>query len=319
MEPFTQRRSESVTALGESRLISAIKRWLHQVNPPSPYGIGDDCAVLAASLVEQVITVDPVIFGRHFDAQVSPWNVGAKLLKRNLSDLAAMGAQPTCGVVALVLDSTVKTAWLERFYRGLASTARRFGVAIVGGDIAQAPGALTASLTLLGRATTKRLVTRQGAKLGDSIYVTGRLGGSLLGQHYRFTPRLKEGAWLARQDDVCSMMDLSDGLAKDLHALTPKGTRPALSSTAVPIAAAARKLARESKRSSLNHALTDGEDYELLFTLARKADRRAFERAWKKSFKTSLACIGEFIRVDATRGGEIVLEDYLGYEHLRKT
>lgn len=317
MQPFTRRTADSVASLGETGLIVSIKRWLGKTSPPSPYGIGDDCAVLAPSAAEQVITVDPVVFGRHFDAAVSPRDVGAKLLKRNLSDLAAMGARPTVAVVALVLDASVKVVWLEQFYRGLARTAARFGVAIVGGDVAQAPGALTASLTLLGQTTASRLVTRTGSKIGDWIYVTGKLGGSLAEHHYRFVPRLSEGTWLAARSEVRSMMDLSDGLAKDLHALAPPRSSPSLWPTAIPISQAATALAKKTKSSALEHALTDGEDYELVFTVAAQADRPAFERAWRKKFRTPLTCIGNFVRSGAVPADSIPLERFHGYEHLR--
>jgi thiamine-monophosphate kinase len=131
--------------------------------------------------------------------------VGAKLLKRNLSDLAAMGGRPTAAVLALTLDARVSTAWLEGFYRGLAACARRHGVPIVGGDVAQADGTSPASLTLLGTATGPRVLTRTGARPGDWIYVTGELGGSLrLRTSFSFTPRLAEGAWLARRAPRCA-------------------------------------------------------------------------------------------------------------------
>lgn len=317
MQPFTHRRADSIASLGEVGLITFIKKWLGNTSPPSPAGIGDDCAILAPSSEQQVITVDPVIFNRHFDQRVAPQDVGAKLLKRNLSDLAAMGAKPTCAVVALILDPEVKIAWVEGFYRGLARVAAQFGVAIVGGDVAQAPGALTASLTLLGRATSARLVTRSGARRGDWIYVTGKLGGSFLGHHYTFVPRLPEGTWLARQPAVRSMMDLSDGLAKDVFALTPRDTRPALWPTALPVSTAAATLARKTKRLPLEHALVDGEDYELVFTLAKEANRPDFERRWRKKFQTPLTCIGNFVRANAPVDGAIPLERFHGYEHLR--
>ncbi|HND61912.1 MAG TPA: AIR synthase related protein, partial [Opitutaceae bacterium] len=150
MHPFTSQPSASVAALGEERLIAAIRRWLGPASPRAPFGIGDDCAVLPAARGRQLITVDPVIFGRHFDASVPPRAVGAKLLKRNLSDLAAMGGKPTAAVLALTLDARVSRRWLEHFYRGLAACARRHGVPIVGGDVAQADGVVAASLTLLG-------------------------------------------------------------------------------------------------------------------------------------------------------------------------
>ena len=177
MHPFTERPADSVSSLGETRLIAAIRRWLATVSPPSPRGIGDDCAVLPANPRRQLITTDPVIYGRHFDDTVPPRAVGAKLLKRNLSDLAAMGGRPTAAVISLALDPRVKTLWLEQFYRGLAATARRFSVSIVGGDVAQSDGFLGAFLTLCGEAAAPRVVLRTGARIGDWIYVTGMLGG----------------------------------------------------------------------------------------------------------------------------------------------
>lgn len=309
MHPFTTQSSASVSAWGEERLIHAIRRWLGPASPRAPFGIGDDCAVLPGSRGRQLITVDPVVYGRHFDASVPPRAVGAKLLKRNLSDLAAMGGRPTAAVLALTLDGRVRQSWLEAFYRGLAACARRHGVPIVGGDITQADGIVAASLTLLGEAVGRRVLTRTGAKTGDWIYVTGRLGGSLAsGHHFRFTPRLAEGAWFARRPEVRAMMDVSDGLAKDLHALTPPGTQPALTATMVPRRAGA----------SLRAALTDGEDYELLLAVAKRADRTALERAWAATFpRTPLTCIGRFVPLSAPVPGAIRLAAYHGYEHLR--
>src|SRR4051812_43580250 len=118
MSPFSKNPRETVFALGEERLIADIRRWLGPVSPPSPRGIGDDCAILPSSPRAHVITVDPVIYQRHFDDKIPPAAVGAKLLKRNLSDLAAMGARPTAAVVALMLDPSVRTAWLKQFYLG---------------------------------------------------------------------------------------------------------------------------------------------------------------------------------------------------------
>ncbi len=308
-EPFAKNAADSVGAWGESRLIASIRGWLGSISPRAPFGIGDDCAVLPASAGPQLITVDPVIFGRHFDAGVPARAVGAKLLKRNLSDLAAMGGQPTAAVLALTLDRRVDCRWLESFYRGLAAAARKFGVPIVGGDVAQADGVLAASLTLLGTAAGPRVVTRTGARRGDTIWVTGVLGGSLAsGHHYRFTPRLAEGAWLARQPDVRAMMDLSDGLAKDLHALTPRGNRAALVEAALP----------RRRRVGTAAALTDGEDYELVFALAAKTDRAAFARAWDRAFpRTPVTEVGTFVAADRTVPGTLDLSAYQGYEHLR--
>jgi thiamine-monophosphate kinase len=309
MHPFTAKRNESVAAWGEEKLIAAIQRWLGAASPRAPFGIGDDCAVLRAARGRQLITVDPVIYGRHFDDTVPPGAVGEKLLKRNLSDLAAMGGRPVAAVLALTLDARVNRRWLERFYRGLGRAARSYRLAIVGGDIAQADGIVAASLTLLGETAGPRVVTRTGARIGDRIYVTGQLGGSLKsGHHFKFRPRLAEGAWLARQTEVRAMMDVSDGLAKDLHALTPRSAMPAVDPAALP----------RRSGADVRGALTDGEDYELVFALARQADEVRFAREWRRAFpRTQLTRVGEFVRAGALPAHAVKLADYHGYEHLR--
>jgi thiamine-monophosphate kinase len=315
MHPFTAHLAESVRAQGELGLIAAIRRWLGTASPPSPVGIGDDCAVLPASRHRQLVTVDPVVYGEHFDDSIPPRAVAAKLLKRNLSDIAAMGGRPRAAVIALALDETVCTRWLEQFYRGLAATARAYDVAIVGGDITRQKGGLAATLTLLGEARAPRVLTRHGAKTGDWIYVTGTLGGSILGHHHKFTPRLAEGAWLAGRREVRSLLDVSDGLAKDLPALTPMGSTPSLCPPAIPLSAAARTLARRDGQPALVHALSDGEDFELLFTVGARADRVSLEAAWRKKFSTRLTCIGRFTRT--LEAGALPLDQFHGYEHLR--
>jgi len=309
VHPFTHRRRDSISALGEEKLLAAIRRWLGAASPRAPFGIGDDCAVVPATRSPQLLTVDPVIYGEHFDDRVAPRAAGEKLFKRNLSDIAAMGGRPRAAVVALALDGGVKLAWLEQFYRGLAAVSRRYRVPIVGGDLARHRGGIVATLTLVGEAAADRIVTRSGARRGDWIYVTGALGNSLgSGHHWRFTPRLAEGAWLARRREVRAMMDVSDGLAKDLRALTPRGATPALDATALPRRTGATVAA----------ALGDGEDYELVFALAARADRRRFAAAWRRKFpRTPLSCLGRFVDRGALPATALNLDDFRGYEHLR--
>ncbi|MDR1279801.1 MAG: thiamine-phosphate kinase [Opitutaceae bacterium] len=325
MYPFTDTFSESVASPGERGLIEAIRGWLGGTAPRPPHGMGDDCAVLPArreggrrhgggarSGRRQLVTVDPVIYGQHFDDGVSPQNAGAKLLRRNLSDIAAMGGRPHSAVVALMLDGRVRMDWVEGFYRGMGRVARRYGVALVGGDVAALPGGLAATLTLVGDAPSargSRVLRRAGARPGDFIYVTGRLGGSLAsGRHFSFTPRLAEGAWLAGRREVRAMMDVSDGLAKDLFALTPAGCAPALVEAALP----------RHRGCDTRAALCDGEDYELVLAVAARADRVGFEVAWRRNFpRLRLTCIGRF----ASAGGRLPpgaldLRAFHGFEHL---
>jgi thiamine-monophosphate kinase len=319
MTPFTSIPADSVSAQGERRLIAGIRRWLGRASPKSPFGIGDDCAVIPPAKNHQLVTTDPVISGRHFDDTVSARAVGAKLLKRNLSDIAAMGGKPVAAVVSLALAPETSVAWLRGFYLGLAACARQYRVKIVGGDITEGPaGFVGAFLTLHGESTGRRVVTRTGARFGDHLYVTGSLGGSLLGHHHRFSPRLAEGVWLARRNEVRAMMDVSDGLAKDLAALTPAGLAPALDASAIPISAATRRSARQSKLSPLHHALCDGEDYELLIVVRAGTGRVRLERDWQKQFpKLPLSHLGQFARKNHLPAGALRLADYRGYEHLR--
>ncbi|MBA3850195.1 MAG: thiamine-phosphate kinase [Opitutus sp.] len=319
MKIFTPLRARSVAALGERRLIAEIRGWLGDASPRAPFGIGDDCAVVPSSGRPMLITTDPVIHGRHFDDTVPPRAVGAKLLKRNLSDIAAMGGRPVAAVLSLALAADTSTAWLRDFYLGLAAAARKFRVKVVGGDITQAPaGFFGAFLALHGEAVGPRVVTRGGARPGDRIYVTGALGGSLLGRHSKFTPRLAEGAWLAKRSEVRAMMDVSDGLAKDLDSLTPAGLAPAICARAIPIRPAAKKCAGQTRQTPLFHALGDGEDYELLIVVRHRADEEKFRRAWAKRFpRVRLTKIGFFARTEAMPAGAVRLLDYRGYEHLR--
>jgi thiamine-monophosphate kinase len=309
MNPFTKIPANSVAALGEEKLIAAIRRWLGSASPRAPFGIGDDCAVLPISRAPQLITIDPVIYREHFNDLIPPHAAGEKLFKRNLSDIAAMGGRPRAAVVALALDRRVKLEWLEQFYRGLAAVSRRHRVPLVGGDIAHHRGGIVATLTLVGEAASKRVVTRTGARVGDSIWVTGALGNSLRsGHHWKFTPRLAEGQWLARQRGVHAMIDISDGLAKDLRALTPRGSMPALIPDAVP----------RRTGATLATALGEGEDYELVFALDSRVAREKFARTWRKKFpRTHLSCLGHFVRAGTLPVGAFNLADYRGFEHLR--
>jgi thiamine-monophosphate kinase len=318
MSPFTPHRARSVAALGERELIRRIREWLGDVSPASPFGIGDDCAVIPPTRHQQLVTTDPVIHGRHFDDSAPARAVGAKLLKRNLSDIAAMGGRPVAAVVSLALAPETATAWLREFYLGLAANARQYRLKIVGGDITQAPaGFFGAFLTLHGE-SAGRLITRRGAQPGDRLYVTGRLGGSLLGHQFRFTPRLAEGAWLATRSEVIAMMDVSDGIANDVESLTSQGLAPALSEATIPISPAATRMARKSGRPALAHALGDGEDYELLIVVRPVPRAARLARDWARRFPSlPLSFLGTFVPRGRVPAEAIDLAAYRGYEHLR--
>jgi thiamine-monophosphate kinase len=300
---FLKTERGSVSSLGEAALIRSLRRWLGAASRPAPAGIGDDCAVIDPARGRELITVDSVIHGIHFDGGTPPRAAGAKLLKRNVSDIAAMGGRPRAAVLALALDARTSLAWLAEFYRGLAREARRYAFPIVGGDVAQLPGSFVATLTLVGEAPG-RVLTRSGARAGDAIYVTGALGRSLpTGHHHAFRPRLAEGAWLAGRRDVHAMMDVSDGLAKDLASLTPRGLAPAIYGALIP----------RRDGANLREALCDGEDYELMLAAAPGT----LETVWRRTFpRTRLTRIGAFVRRGKAPADAVNLGDHHGYEHL---
>ncbi|MGE9295708.1 MAG: thiamine-phosphate kinase [Puniceicoccales bacterium] len=295
MTPFTASPDDQVAHIAEVELIKQITAWMEPVSPPPPFGIGDDCAVMDSGDVgTMLVTVDAVVWNEHFDDTFTAQEAGAKLLKRNLSDIAAMGGAPAGAVIALTLSDNVSVAWLEGFYAGIREWAQSIGLLIVGGDITRGGSKdfFAAHLTLMGSA--QRAVRRMGGqKSGDHILVTGSLGGTRHGKEKTFTPRLREGQWLSEQNVVKAMIDVTDGLAKDLPALLPKDTCAALDVAKIPISDAARELANRTGKSPLEHALCDGEDYELLFILDGEVDAELLIQEWPQCGDTPVAVIGQ--------------------------
>ncbi len=326
--PFTGAEagdSNRVDYHGESALLRSIRDWLGPVAPPPPEGMGDDCAVLRPIPTghQQLLTTDSLTYGQHFDAAARPEDAGAKLIKRNLSDIAAMGGQPGPALLNLLCGPDLSIIWLERFISGIRASCERYGVMIVGGDISALPaGQFTASLTLTGYAIGEPIL-RTGAAVGDFIYVTGTLGGSLRGKHLAFEPRLAAGQWLATQPTCTAMMDLTDGLGKDLAALLPQGSSAAIDLCRLPASPAAHQSAVAGKRSIQEHIFCDGEDYELLFTVTGTQPTEPFEKAWSEQFPAlALSAIGRIIPahpagryVDAKT--EAALPWQSGFEHFK--
>jgi thiamine-monophosphate kinase len=230
---------------------------------------GDDAAVLKVGQGNLLFKTDSVIDGVHFDSRTArPEAVGHKAIARCLSDIAAMGCVPTFAVVAMMIPRNARQAYLQRVIRGLDRTAEKFRTPVVGGDVKSHAGKLAISVALLGETRDLAPIRRSGARNGDVIAVTGPLGGSILGKHLRFTPRVREGLELNRRFDVHSMIDVSDGLSTDLgHVCDESGVGAVLYEELLPVSADAKRLARKDRRPVLDHVLNDGEDYELLFTL----------------------------------------------------
>lgn len=240
-------------------------------------GIGDDAAILELQKGSRlVVTTDMLMEGRHFIlGEAGPVAVGHKAMAVNLSDLAAMAAVPIAAVVAVALPRGDALEVAKGLYQGLEGLAKEFDVAMVGGDTNAWEGPLVLSLTLLGETTDRGPVYRSGARPGDAIFVTGPLGGSLLGRHLRPRPRVAEALALHQIVPIRSMIDISDGLASDLgHILEESGGPGAwIDAAAVPVHDDALEASRRDGRTPLDHALNDGEDFELCLTLSPDAAR----------------------------------------------
>ena len=318
MNPIADKPSDRISSIGEVALLEKMRLWFGPSMPPAPEGMGDDCAVLRRP-AGNLLAADSLLRGRHFDDQADPAEVGAKLLLRNLSDIAAMGGEPQYALVSGFLPPDTSLLWLERFCRGMAACAAQYSTALVGGDLTESIEGPAFSLAIAGQAD--RPLLRTGRHPGDSIWVTGSLGGSLLGRHLRFPPRIPEGRWLAQRQDVHACMDLTDGLGKDLHALIQSGLAAALDAPAIPLSPEAHTCAERSGHSPLHHAFNDGEDYELLFTVGVATDPADFKRQWMSAFDTPLTCIGVIRPIqnhpifDATTGHPIDFAN--GYTHFK--
>lgn len=256
---------------GERRFVATLPRFFGTA-PGMRLGIGDDAAVVRVPGGDAVLCVDPVVEGVHFAAGTPPELVGRKVVNRNLSDLAAMGATPDWLLVSLVLPRGHPAASRQALLRGIRSAARAGGCTVVGGDVATTDGPLVVTVTAVGH-PGPRLLRRDAARAGDALFVSGPVGGSSLGHHLRFRPELAVGRWLARCPGVFAAMDVSDGLLLDLATLLQAsgGLGAELDAAAIPVSAAARQLAGGDHERALQHALTDGEDHVLLFTLRRGA------------------------------------------------
>jgi thiamine-monophosphate kinase len=301
--------------MNEFDLIARLTRAL-PANESVVTGAGDDCAVLDLGVADKLILfkTDAVVEGFHFTRETPPEKIGRKALARCLSDIAAMAGTPTAALVTVALPEKFDAEFVAKIYDGLNALAREHGVAIAGGETTTNPGRILISIALLGTVPRGKQILRGGAKTGDAIFVTGELGGSPDGKHLDFEPRLAEARWLAENFPIHAMIDLSDGLAGDLrHILQAGVTGAELLKSAVPISRAAKLRAKQSSaaKPAFAAALTDGEDFELLFTAAGRDAVKLLD-AWKEKFpKLKLSCIGKIVA-----GEGILIRDKSGSHRL---
>jgi thiamine-monophosphate kinase len=274
--------------------------WLRRRTPSAAQvliGPGDDTAALAWSGATCLVTTDMLLDGSCFRLdEAGPRRVGRKAMAVNLSDIAAMAGVPVAAVVSVGLPRKGGRALAEELYLGLRDVADAFDTAIVGGDTNSWDGPLVINVAVLGEpgasATGVRAVRRSGAKVGDWLLATGSFGGSILGKHLDFTPRVREALAIHEAADLHAMIDVSDGLAADVDKICAEsGCGAVLRAEAIPIDPATQRL--NDDRTPLQHALGDGEDFELVFAVAPDDGRRLL--ASQPVSGITLAHIGECV------------------------
>ena len=272
--------------IGEDRLLDQLLAHLASGKAVA-VGPGDDCAVVETPQRGEflVLKTDCVVERVHFSRSAKAIDVGWKAMMRPLSDFAATSAVPRFALIALMLPNQTKVAWVKELYRGLRRAAKRFDVSIVGGETTNTRGPVAICASVAGFVEKDRWVSRRGGKPRDDLFVTGRLGGALKQKHLRFVPRIAQSRWLSENFAIHAMMDLSDGLGAD---------RPRLARASNVGYTIDRESLPLTRGSTISNAITEGEDYELLFAISPR-DRNRLTRTWK----------GKFPRLPLTRIGSL--------------
>lgn len=274
--------------IGEDALIERLT-GLVPLDPSPLAGPGDDCAVIDAGNDKlQLLKTDALVGGVHFLTSAPPRRVGWKAAARVVSDFAAMGGTPERFLITLALPPETAVDWVEDLYRGIADCLSRFGAVLAGGETCGVPAdsAPVISVAATGSVERGHLVLRSTGKPGDVLLATGRLGGSIHGKHLDFIPRTEESAWLVSNHKPTAMMDLSDGLAKDLPRLAAaSGCGFRIDRDSIPV----------TPGCSVDQALGDGEDFELLFAMAPDTVNGLLEN-WEARFPDLLlTAIGSLV------------------------
>jgi len=288
---------ETLGHIGEDALIKKLIAQAPHASSPHE-GPGDDCAVIdvhADNPTLQLLKADAIVEGIHYSPNTPAHSVGWKSAARVISDFAAMGGTADHFLVTIALPASTTVDWATELYRGLGDCLRDFGATLAGGETTAVPegSAAVISIAATGFVNRAHLVLRSSGNIGDRLLVTGRLGGSIKGKHLTFTPRQKEANWLASKYKPTAMMDLSDGLAKDLPRLAAaSGCDFKLDLTSLPLTA----------DCSVEQALNDGEDYEMLMAVEPSMLDELIHD-WAKEFpELPLTPIGELVEPGKGQG-----------------
>lgn len=291
--------------IGEDRLLGQVWARL-SVAKAVVNGPGDDCAVVENRDHRNflVLKTDCVVAGVHFLPAANAVDVGWKAMMRPLSDFAATSAVPQFALITLIAPEQTEVEWVDRLYRGLRRAAKRFKVGIVGGEMSRTPGPAAISVSVAGFVERDRCVSRRGGRAGDDLFVTGQLGGAVKQRHLQFIPRIVESRWLTKNFSIHAMMDLSDGLGADLPRLA-RASRVGfgIEMENLPL----------TRGATIDDAISEGEDYELLFAISRR-DRKRLEREWRKKFpKLPLTRIGSLSQL-STKNNQLLPRGYAHFQ-----
>ena len=284
---------DTLAELGEFGLIDRIRKMFP--GPDGVTGIGDDCAILPQrSGQDTLVSTDLLIEGTHFLREdIPPYRLGWKSAAVNLSDIAAMGGRPTATFLSLALPADLSPDWVVEFLRGYGDISARFGAALLGGDTTLSPDRICINVAVLGECPSGTARKRSDAQPGDLVCVTGTLGDSaaglkailegigrdtdvqaLIDRHYLPQPRVAEGLQLAAAPGVHAMMDISDGIGSDLnHILEASGVGAEVDTGMLPLSPALQRVCAREGWDAVELAVSGGEDYELLFTVAPDAEK----------------------------------------------
>lgn len=279
--------SASNNRISELGLIDYFQNNLARNNSRVVKGIGDDAAVIKINKNKYLLnTSDMLIEGRHFRRRENLYNVGYKAIACSISDIAAMGGVPSFALVSLGLPKRFKFKDVKLLFKGFKKSADRFCVDIVGGDT-NLSQELIIDVSMTGFVKPSNLALRSSAKLGDYIFVTGDLGGSIYGRHLKFSPRVKEAQYLTSRFKVHSMIDISDGLVLDLWRI--------LKASQVGAVIFEELIPKSKQAKNLDQALYMGEDFELLFTVSEKETQKLLDKIRKRKINFPLSLIGKII------------------------
>src|SRR5262245_28472899 len=279
-----------LAALGEDRLLDQILLDLPRGRARKfVAGAADDCAIveIPGSKKYLALKTDCIVEGVHFVHKTNASDVGWKAMMRPLSDFAAASAVPQFALITLIVPQQTRVEWVRGLYRGLRRAANRFKVSIVGGETSDTPGPIAISVTVIGFVEKPRAASRQGGRSADDLFVTGRLGAALKQKHLKFIPRIVESRWLTKNFSIHAMIDLSDGLGADL----PRLARASKVGFDIQL-----KNLPVARGATIDDAISEGEDYELLFAISPR-DGNSLERQWRRKFpKLPLTRIGSLNR-----------------------